>query len=176
VPEGCLLFSITSKQTARLGIINTSSHAVSLTITNSEGESFYSKNVSGKQNFFQLLDLSKMPGGEYAVRLTGLEKVCGKKFIIANSVAQLIKEETESEPTFLLQEDDILMVSYDNSKNYAVSIILEKENEIIFEDRKLSDAKLQKRYSLKNLPGGKYIIKLIADEKTFRFEINLTKE
>jgi hypothetical protein len=172
-PESCLLFSLTSQQTARLGIVNSTKNLLNLSITNVTGEVFFSKSISGNQNFFQLLDLTKMPGGEYAVKLTGLEKSFEKKFLITNATIQLIKDEKESIPSFRMLDDKTLTVSYINAKKNAIKILLESDNDVIFEERELVDIALSKRYSLKNLPPGEYTAKLYSGSNTYSFPIIL---
>jgi hypothetical protein len=172
-PESYLLFSLTSQNTARLGIVNTTNRDLNLSITNVSGEVFFSKAVSGKHNYFQMLDLNKMPGGEYSVKLSGLDETCMKKFIVTNSTVQLIKDEKESLPSFNLMNDKTLTVSYFNSQKNTVNILLEKDNEVVFEDKGLLDMALSKRYSLKKLPGGEYTVKLKSGEKTYSFPLVL---
>jgi hypothetical protein len=172
-PESCLLFSLTSQNSARLGIINTSNRSVNLSITNLDGEIFFSKSVSGQKNYFQLLNLTQMPGGEYLVKLTGPDKTFEKRFVITNATAHLKKEEVETVPSFLLLDDAILTVSYINSHKNAVNIRLEKDNETIFEDNGLLDIALNRRYSLKKLPHGEYTAKLLSGDKTYSFPLVL---
>jgi hypothetical protein len=172
-PESCLLFSLTAQNTARLGIVNTSNKYLNLSITNGSGEIFFSKSVSGQQNYFQMLDLTKMPGGEYSIKLTGLDKPLEKKFVVSNATVQLIKNETDPAPLFRLLDDETLTVSYINSHKNEVNIRLEKDNDVVFEDKGLLDMALSRKYSLKKLPDGEYIVRLFSGEKTYSFPLVL---
>jgi hypothetical protein len=172
-PESCLLFSLTAQQTARLGIINTSNRVLELNIFNLNGEIFFNKSIPGKQNFFQVLDLTKMPRGEYSVKLTGLDRSLEKRFVITNSTVELIKEVPENLPSFLLTDDKVLVISYINSKKYVINISLESGYETIFEEKNILDIALSKRYSLKQLPPGKYTVKLSNGNDTYNFPLVL---
>jgi hypothetical protein len=172
-PESCLLFSLTSQNIARLGIVNTSKHNLNLSITNVAGELFFSKVVNSGQNYFQMLDLTKMPDGEYTVKLSGLDSPLEKKFMVASASARLIKsnEESESVPLFRLMDNETLTVSYFNSHKNTVNIRLEKDDEVIFEEKGLLDLALTKKYSLKKLPNGLYTFKLFSGDKIYSYPL-----
>jgi hypothetical protein len=173
-PESCLLFSITKQQTARLGVVNTSNRLLELEITNSSSEIFFSKSISGNQNFFQLLDLAKMPGGEYSVKLTGLDKSYEKRFMVTSATIQLMKEVNETPPVFRMLDDETITISYFNSKKDKINILLESgDDDVIFEEKGIFDLALSKKYSLKNLPRGEYTAKLSSGSKTYSFPIFL---
>ena len=153
-PENCLLFSLTSGSKARLGVVNTSKKSLNLEITSSSGSVFFSKSISGGENYFQILDLSKMNNDEYLVKLTGSEKDYEKKFIVKNNTATLIKKEKEIDPVFQLINNETLVVSYPNVNNKNVSIYFELNNEVVFEEREIKGTQLSKKYSLRKLPKG----------------------
>jgi hypothetical protein len=168
-PESCLLFSIASKSNARLGIVNTNNHSLQLEIINANGEIFFSKTVSGKQNYFQLLDLSNMPDGKYNVKLKGESTEFGKGFTISNHKVEIQKKSFEQRPLFKMIDNEILAVSYLNKTSGYVNILFELNNEIIFEDRNISQTPVSKRYSLKQLPKGDYIVKLYSGDQSFSY-------
>ncbi len=173
-PESCLLFSLTAQQKARLGIVNTTNRVLDLAITNFSGETFFSKSISGNHNFFQLLDLAKMPGGEYSVKLTGLDESIEKKFIKTNATIQLVKEVKETPPSFRMMDDESLTISYFNSQKNTVNILLESsDDEVVFEEKGLLDMALSKKYSLKKLPRGEYTVKLNSGGRTYSYPIIL---
>lgn len=170
-PESYLLFSITSQNTARLGIVNTSKRFLELEIADDNGETIYSKKVLGKQNYFQLLSLANMPDGEYRVTLKNIDKIEEKKFIIKNSDAQLFTEQPETEPSFYMQDDNSLIISYLNSKEALVNIFFIKDDDVVFEDRGLTGRAMSKKYSLKQLPRGEYTVKLYAGSKIYTYPL-----
>ncbi len=172
-PENCLLFSITSQNTARLGVINTGRRSLDLTITNSAGEIFYTKSVRGENNFFQMLNLANMPDGNYTVKLIDGTNTTEKLFTISNSLAKIIKTGEILEPKFIMPDERTLIISYFNKHSNAINIFFMLDDEIVFEDRGLSDIALSKRYSLKQLPSGKYIVKLYSGGKVFSYPLVL---
>ena len=170
-PETCLLFSITSQNTARLGIVNTSRKTLALEITNSEGKTFFSKSIQARQNYFQLFNLAELPDGEYKVKLSNFEQTEEKKFQIRNTMAEVIKEEAQQEPSFYLLDDKTLIVSYFNKDGGPVNIFFMVGDEVVFEERGLTERALSKKYSLKQLPGGEYSVRMYASGKTYTYPL-----
>jgi hypothetical protein len=150
-PESCLLFSIASKSNARLGIVNPNSHSIYLEILNTNGEIFFSKTVSGKQNYFQLLDLSSMPDGKYKIKLKGESTELGKEFTISNHKVEMQKKPCEQKPLFKMIDNEILAVSYLNVTSGYVNISFELNNEIIFEDRNIYQTPISKKIFSKRI-------------------------
>ena len=172
-PENCLLFSITSQNTARLGVINTSRKSIDLTITNSMGEVFFTKSIRGENNFFQLLDLANMPNGSYTVTIADGNNTSEKRFSVTNSTAKTIKESEESKPSFIRPDDQTLIVSYLNTDLRPVNIFFMIDDEVVFEDRGLTGMALSKRYSLRQLPAGQYTVKLYTGDQIYSYPLVL---
>jgi hypothetical protein len=169
--ETQLLFSISSEFKARLGVVNRENHALDIEITNNNGDVFFSKTVSGGQNYFQLLDLTAMPDGQYNVRLSGFGTTTEKEFSIANHRAELIKQVKLPEPSFHLLNGEVLAVNYPNINGKSVNIFFELNNEVVFEDRNISEKIVNKKYSLKQLPRGEYFVKLYSEGNIFTYPL-----
>ena len=170
-PENCLLFSLTSGSKARLGVVNNSQKPCNLEIINSNGSVFFSKSVSGAQNYFQIIDLSKMEDGQYQVKLAGFEKDFEKSFQVINRTATILKKEKDVDPVFQLVDNETLMVSYPNINNKKVNIYFELNNEVVFEDNEIRGTLLSKKYSLKKLPKGEYSVNLNTDGRLFSYPL-----
>jgi hypothetical protein len=170
-PENCLLFSLASGNMARLGVVNTSKKSLDLEIISSDGSVFFSKSISAEENYFQILDLSKMNDGEYQVKLAGSDQKYEKKFVVKNNSAKLIIKEKEVDPVFQLINNETLVVSYSNVNNKKVSIYFELDQEVVFEEMDLSGSQITKKYSLKKLPKGKYSVKLNAGGKLYDYPL-----
>jgi hypothetical protein len=169
-PESCLLFSITSQSKVRLGVINTSNKSLNLEITNKNGNIFLKETTKRGANYFQLLDLSKMPDGEYTVKLSGLDKDIKKRFLISNNK---IKMETIIEPIFRVLDNNMLMVFYKNTQGKPVNIAFEQSNQVVFEEKNITEPILNKRYSLKQLPRGQFTVKLYSDDDVFNYSLEI---
>lgn len=172
-PESCMLFSITSQNTARLGIINSDKKAADLTVTNLSGEIFFQKTVHGENNYFQLLNLSNMPDGTYSILFSNGNVISQKRFTITNSLARIINEEQEPEPKFIRPDDQTLIVSYYNINSNDVNIFFLVNDEVVFEDRGLTDIAFSKKYSLQRLPAGEYLVKLYSGGQVYSYPFAL---
>lgn len=172
-PGNCLLFSITSQNSARLGVINTGKRSLDLTITNTTGDTYFIKSVKGETNFFQLLDLANMPDGNYTVKLVDGENTTDRRFTVSNSLAKIIREEEETKPNFHMPDNQTLIVSYFNAHQNSVNIFFMMNDEVVFEDRGLLDMALSKKYSLRELPAGKYEVKLYSGGQIYSYPLIL---
>lgn len=173
-PESHLLFTISAKTKGRLGIVNKSNKNLKVEIVGIDEISLFNKKVSPNNNYFQVLDLSSMPNGEYCVILTaGLEEITEKKFKVQEGIASLVKKPQEVSPVFKVVNNSSLLISYLNANLNSVSIFLEKDEEIVFEDRNIVDMPLSRRYSLSNLPKGPYVVKLYSGGKVYTFSLSL---
>ena len=172
-PDNCMLFSITSQNTARLGVINTSRRSVELTITNTAGEVFFTKSVRGEDNYFQMFDLSNLPDGNYSVNLSDGANTTNKRFTVTNSLAKIIKVNEDPKPNFIMPDDQTLIVSYFNVYSNDVNIFFMLDDEVVFEDRGLTGITLSKKYSLRQLPAGKYTVKLYSGGQIYSYPLAL---
>jgi len=169
--ESQLLFTISSEFKARLGVVNRENHAMDVEITNNNGDVFFTKTVSGGQNYFQLLDLTAMPDGQYKIKLAGFGTAEEKEFNISNHKAEMMKKEKLTEPSFHLINGEVLAVNYPNVNGKSVNIFFELNNEVVFEDRNISEKIVNKKYSLKQLPKGEYDVKLYSGGNIFTYPL-----
>ena len=172
-PDNCMLFSITSLNTARLGVINTSRRSVELTISNTAGEAFFTKSVHGENNYFQMFDLANLPDGNYSVKLFDGTNTTQKSFTVSNSLARVIKANEEPKPNFMMPDDKTLIVSYLNTNFNDVNIFFMLDDEVVFEDRGLTEMTVSKKYSLRQLPAGKYTVKLYSGGQIYSYPLAL---
>lgn len=168
--ESQLLFSLTSDNKARVGIINTSNGNLFLEIVNKEGQGYFDVTAKKGTNYFKLLDLSKLPDGEYTIRLKGLPQEMHRKFSISNNKITLKRE---VKPVFKIMDNDKFLIYYGNSEKNPVSIIFSQNNELIFENKELTDATISVTYSLKNLPEGTYTVSVITADDTYKYELKV---
>ncbi|MGD2034722.1 MAG: hypothetical protein PVF73_06690 [Bacteroidales bacterium] len=170
-PRSCLLFTITSQNIARIGVINRENDNLVFLIKNEYGEVLFTKSVTEYDDYFKLFDLSGMPDGEYIVKLTGGKEPFEKKFTVENKTATLIKEKKEIKPVFKLINEDILIVSYLNAKMNTVNIFFELDDDVVFEERNIKGNPVSKKYSLKKLPHGEYLVKLYSGGNVYEYPL-----
>ena len=170
-PESCMLFSITSQNVARIGVINRDKSRVEFIISDDKGVPLFSKIVDGYDEYFRLFDLTDMPEGVYDVKLIGGDKVYEKKFSVEDKTATIIKKQEDIQPVFKLLDEEILLVSYLNSKNNNVNIFFELNEDVVFEERDIKGTPVNKKYSLKKLPRGDYIVKLYSGGKIYQYPV-----
>jgi hypothetical protein len=170
IPESQLLFSITSQNTIRLGVINTSKQDLDLEIVNKTGNVFLDKKTKSGSNYFQLLDVNNLPDGNYVIHLSGRNLDIEKKFIIEN---RKIKLKINFKPKFNFIDNETLLVFLNNPERKNIDIAFENNKEVIFEDKNVNEALLNKRYSLKKMPKGYFTIKLWVDDELYQYSIEV---
>ncbi len=173
VPETCLLFSITSKNIARLGIVNISDKNLSLNIQNTAGKIFFSEIIKKGNNYFKFLDLSALPDGSYTVELSGDKEDFVKGFSKTGdytSATELIKEKA---PDFQRVDNKTFGFVYSNVRNSVISVEMEHDEEIVFEENNLTGAVIVKKYSLEKLPKGTYTFKIHAADKVYSYKLTV---
>ena len=168
-PETRLLFSI-SQNTIRLGVINASQQNLDLELIEKSGSAFLNKTTKGGTNYFQMFDVSNLPDGDYIVRLSGGSFSVKKKFVIENRKPKI---KIEVEPKFKLVGNETLLVFYPNPQKKNIDITLEHNNEVVFEESKLKDEVLNKRYSLRSLPKGSYDLRFFVDDELYRYSFEV---
>lgn len=169
-PESQLLFSLTTDNKARVGIINTSSHTLSLEIISKSGTVYFETSTKSGTNYFKLLDLSKMPDDEYIIRLKGLPQEITRRFVKNNSQISLKRQ---VKPVFKVIDNEKLLIYYPNGSQKPVNITFNQEGETIFENLAITDAVISITYSLKNLPKGSYTVDVSTEEETFKYELTV---
>ncbi len=171
--ENVLLFSITSQNMARLGVINRCERNLNLEIADLQGRVLFSQTVQKEKSYFQLMDLSKMPDGRYNVKLTGNNENITRQFKVSNGKAEIILEAGEVPPSFQAVDNNTFGLIYRNTKNHVVHISFELNHAIIFEERNLTDAPLRKKYTLEKLPKGNYTIKMYAGPEVYTYSFKV---
>lgn len=169
-PESQLLFSLTSDNKARVGIINTSTHNLSLEITSKSGAVYFETSTKSGTNYFKLLDLSKMPDDEYVIRLKGLPQEITRRFVKNNGKVSL---KIQLKPVFKIIDNEKLLIYYSNSNQKPVNITFNQQNDRIFETLDIKDAVISITYSLKNLPKGSYTVNVSTEDETFKYELTV---
>ena len=142
------------------------------TITNTAGEVFFTKSVRGEDNYFQMFDLSNLPDGNYSVNLSDGANTTNKRFTVTNSLAKIIKVNEDPKPNFIMPDDQTLIVSYFNVYSNDVNIFFMLDD-VVFEDRGLTGITLSKKYSLRQLPAGKYTVKLYSGGQIYSYPLAL---
>lgn len=170
-PESCMLFSITSQNVARIGVVNREKNWLELTIRNEKGEPLFSKSVAGYDKYFKLYDLTDMPEGEYVVRLTGGDKLYERKFTVSNKIADLVQNKKDVRPVFKLTDENILIISYLNAKDNDVNIFFELNEDVVFEERNITGSPISRKYSLKKMPQGDYTVKLYSGGYIYQYPL-----
>jgi hypothetical protein len=171
-PETLLLFSVTSSKVARLGVINTTQQSLSVQIVKSDGDIYFNETIKEKSNLFQLLEMNKLPDGEYCVRVTGTDKVIKREFIKSQANVEVLEV---FEPKFFNINNEMVNVFYKNPKGAPVNITIEQKDEVLFSDGPLTDKQINKRYSLQKFPKGVYIMKFNVSGDTYQFTLDIKK-
>ena len=170
VPESQLLFSLTSQNKARIGVINVSQQSLSLEITNKKGDVFFKKKTKNGSNYFEVIDLSQMPNDEYTVNVKGLAQEIHKKFIVNNKEVTI---KFETKPSFKIINNESLLIYYNNYQKKPVNIAINLYNELVFESKNITDSIVYKKFSLKQMTKGLYVVNLSADKEIFNYDLEI---
>jgi hypothetical protein len=170
--SGTLLFSINSQNLARIGVLNNGNNSIILNISNKEGENVFTEYIKGGNTYFKLFDLSKLPDGQYKIKINGNNEEAEKVFKITKGHAELVKTLKEIPPKFYQTDELTFMFFYSNVYNHSVDITFEINNTVVFEDKRITGAPIKKSYSLKSLPKGKYVVFLKAGDKYYSYSLN----
>lgn len=175
--ESQLLFSLTSEGKIRMGVINTSKRSLHFEVVDNNSTVMYETSVKAGSNYFKLIDFSKLADGNYEVHLNGLTNDLKRKFAIVKGRISIVVNKNEEDnlekPNFTLISNDAIVIEYNNSAGLIVRMHIEKNSEEIYSDENSSGHKFIKKYSLKNLPKGKYEIKLFVGDKTFTYPVEI---
>lgn len=169
-PETLLLFSVTSSKIARLGVVNSTQQSLNIQIVKSDGNVYFNETIKEKSNLFQLLEMNKLPDGEYCVKVTGTDKVIKREFIKSEAKVEVLEF---YEPKFFNSNNQMVVVTYRNPKGAPVDITIEQNNEVIFTEPTLKDIQINKRYSLQKFPKGSYIMKVNVSGDIYQFKIDI---
>lgn len=165
-----LLFSVTSSKIARLGVVNSTQQSLNVQIVKSDGNVYFNETIKEKTNLFQLLEMNKLPDGEYCVKVTGTDKVIKREFIKSETKVEVLEF---YEPKFFNSNNQMVVVTYRNPKGVPVDITIEQNNEVIFTEASLKDLQINKRYSLQKFPKGAYIMKVNVAGDIYQYKIDI---
>jgi hypothetical protein len=89
-PETVLLFSVSTKKMARIGVVNNSDKALRLIIADSENVQLFEQTVKPGEGYFEFHDLSTLPEGSYYIELSKGKQSTRKSFLISGSEIQVL--------------------------------------------------------------------------------------
>lgn len=164
------LFSINSRNIARVGVINSTPKPAKFYIKNLEKEKVISRVIKENIDLFEFFDLSKLPDGLYTAYIDRDDQL-SKKFIVSKGKFNMY-EKSGIEPRFHLTDDNILFLNFFNKDSHNITIMIEEGGNVLLTD-KCSDKQIAKKYSLKQLLPGRYNIKVIAGFEEYNHTINL---
>ncbi|HJZ40357.1 MAG TPA: hypothetical protein VJ203_08325 [Bacteroidales bacterium] len=111
-------------------------------------------------------DLSNLPDGNYTVGVKMDNRIFEKEIQISSAGEVLLNEKIYYEPVFAFDRKS-MEVTFSNPNKESVVIAFRKGNESFFTDEPGSHGAFSRKYNLKNLDRGHYLIELSSGGKYY---------
>lgn len=172
-PSGAeVLFSITADNRARMGCINQGDQVVRLELSDEAGTSVFSKKIDKHTDYFTFLDLKNLPSGIYILQTKGNDTTEFRAFRKTGEQILAIDIAKEISPQ-IFHAGNLLQVAYQNLLNNTVKLSIEAGTQTFFSDSDNSGSVFTKKYSLEELPRGKYNLKIETILHSYIYPIEL---
>lgn len=131
---------------------------------------YYEERVSNASDFAKVFDFSLLTDGDYKIVLKAGDEELSQSFVIANSTLTVKEALKLKEPIFNVEGNSLLV--YFNSKNTeGISVTFSDGKQNFFTDE-LSKHAAVRKYSLADIPSGKYTVSVSADSGFFSYEFS----
>lgn len=140
---------------------------VSIKITdNSTAETIYAAQSDNDAFTRKTYDLSNLPNGVYTVDIKMDNRIFEKEIQLSSAGEVLLNEAIYYEPVFEFDRRS-MMVTFSNPNKENVVVDFRKGNESFFTDEPGNHGAFSRKYNLKNLDRGDYVIGLSSGGKYY---------
>lgn len=142
-----------------------------VSVIDNEGSVIYTDNIKKDNNIAKTYDFSNVKDGVYTIKTETEFKTVKKIFEVEEDDLTILNEEKKYRPVFKLN-GDILTVTYINLNENNVSLSLEGQSLVHFEENGGNEQAYGKILNLKKLPQGEYSVALTAGGNTYNYFFN----
>jgi hypothetical protein len=151
---------------------NLQNENVSISITDEDQHILYSETASDVKSFTKKFNLWKLEEGTYTLKVVQSKFRTIQPFVVTEKNV-IVNESTKKmnfEPIFKFKESK-LEVLVPLSENNVFVTILDKTGNIMFEEKNENVQSFRKKYDLKNLPKGEYLVEVSIEGESFYHNI-----
>jgi flagellar hook assembly protein FlgD len=145
---------------------------VSVSIFDEEQHVLYSETTSDVKNFTKKFNLWKLEVGTYTLKVVQNKFRTIQPFEVTakNVVVNENTKKVNFEPMFKFKENK-LEVLVPLSENEVFITILDSTGNVVFEEKNENVQSFRKKYDLKNLPKGEYLVEVTIEGESFYHNI-----
>jgi hypothetical protein len=151
---------------------NLQNENVSVSILDSDDHILYSETASDVKSFTKKFNLWKLEQGTYTLKVVQNKFRTIQPFVVTekNVIVNESTKKVNFEPLFKFKESK-LEVLVPLSENAVFVTILDKNGTILFEEKNENVQSFRKKYDLKNLPHGEYLVEVTIEGESFYHNI-----
>lgn len=165
-----LLLSVSSENTARIGVLNNSDKTLKLTMLNSNEQVISTERISPKKNLFTFYNLSKLAYGKYIFTLKLPDDSELKKVLIKDeNSTEVISNKRIHTPDFEF-ENNILTLSLFNQNKDFVQVSINDYSGTLYQKNFERDMLINEQFNLEALPRGAYAAILETSYNTYKYQ------
>lgn len=151
---------------------NLQNENVSVSILDSDDHILYSETASDVKSFTKKFNLWKLEEGTYTLKVVQNKFRTVQPFVVTDKNV-IVNESTKKvnfEPIFKFKESK-LEVLVPLSENTVFVTIMDKSGHVMFEEKNDNVQSFRKKYDLKNLPKGEYLVEVSIEGESFYHNI-----
>jgi hypothetical protein len=135
-------------------------------VDNATEETVYASKLDNNAFTRKYFDLSNLPHGVYTVDVKMDNRIFEKEIQLSSAGEVLLNEKIYYEPVFAFDRKS-MEVTFSNPNKESVEVAFRKGNEYFFTDEPGRHGAFSRKYNLKNLERGDYLIELSSGGKYY---------
>jgi|GEM_PF-3793596 len=139
-----------------------------ITVLNTAGETVYIKRTKAAPQFRMVLNLQELEDGTYTIRLRSGELFTKREIILTEGLISVKKPVNEFEPYFSYENGKVLL-SYLNSNQSDVSLMIFNGNTLVFDSKLGSDLTIQRSFDLSKLMEDDFEFVLYGNNQRYNY-------
>jgi len=161
------MHALGSNSYATITVADFTESSLIVSIENNAGEDVYTTKIENNGNYSKVFDLSKLENGIYKLKVKGAYTTKERHFVVKDGEIK-VKYAEKDQPTFRTVDDKALL-TYPNTLNENVSIVIYEANGNILYSTSETDSTIKKVFDFSKVETGNYKVVLSSTGGDYAF-------
>ncbi len=141
-----------------------------ITLRDASGETVYYKRAKAAPQFRSVLNLEELADGTYTVSLRCGKEFTKRKISVSEGIVAVQRPTDELAPYFAYKNDKVLL-SYLNSSQNDVSVLIYNGNDLVLDSKLGSDLAIQRSFDLSKLKNDDVEVVLYGNNQRYNYRV-----
>lgn len=156
---------------ALIAAVTSPNVASEISLVSADDEIVYYRKSKAAAQYKSILDLSELNDGMYTVTLKTGKVSAQRKLEVNQGKIQVVQMKREIDP-FFSYEGDMVKLSYLNSKQNNISLLIYNGNQLVFQSKLGNNFNIQRAFDVSKMVKGEFNFVLTGTDQYCNYKIN----